>query len=239
MEYALVTASTSGIGYAIAERLLQEGYFCYINYAHDDAKASLASKRLSDISCNYKVIKANLSCVEGVQELIKNIDDGVMLRHLVLNCGITDKTPFRETTLENWNNVLNTNLTMPFFLLQGLFDCIQEGGSVVLISSILGRYPHAMSISYGVSKAALNALCQNMVKILAEKKIRINTLELGFVETNWQKDKPLDHRMRIESKIALGRFAQPHEIADMCYSVLSNNYINGAVIPICGGYCMS
>lgn len=239
MEYALVTASTAGIGYAVAERLLQEGYFCYINYAHDDVRANVASKRLSDISHNYKVIKADLSCIEGVEDLVKNMDDGAKLSYLVLNCGITDRTPFKEITLENWNNVINTNLTMPFFLLQGLFYYIKEGGSVVLISSILARYPHAASISYGVSKAALNALCQNMVKILAEKKIRINTLEPGFVETNWQKDKPPDQRFRIENKIALGRFAQPHEIADMCYSVLSNTYINGAIIPMCGGYCMS
>lgn len=239
MDYALVTASTVGIGYAIAERLLQEGYFCYINYAHDDERADLASRQLSEISRNLKLIKADLSCIEGVENIIENIDSGVKLKHLVLNCGITDRTPFSEITIEKWNNVINTNLTMPFFLMQCLFNLIQEEGSIMLISSILARYPHAMSISYGVSKAALSALCQNMVKIFSAKKIRINALEPGFVDTDWQKDKPSEQRQRVESNIALGRFAEPREIADMCFHVLNNTYINGAAIPLCGGYCTS
>ena len=235
----LVTASTAGIGYAVAERLLQEGYFCYINYAHDDERADSSSRKLSEISHNFKIIKADLSCIEGIYNVIKEIDSGIKLKYLVLNCGITDKTPFGEITLEQWDKVINTNLTMPFFLMQELYDLMEEDGSIVMISSILGRYPHAMSIGYGVSKSAINALCQNMVKVLSTKKIRINALEPGFVDTSWQKDKPLNLRKSIESKIALGRFATTEEVADICFHVLNNTYMNGAIIPVCGGYCMS
>jgi len=237
MEYALVTASTAGIGYAVAERLLREGYFCFINYANNDIRAQAALEQLSGISRNVKIIKSDLSHMEGVEEIHKNIGD-VKIKHLVLNCGVTDKSPFKEITPDNWNNVIKTNVTIPFFLMQRLYDNIHEEGSVVLISSILSRYPHAMSISYGVSKAALNALCQNMVKVFAEKKIRINALEPGFVNTDWQMDKPSEHRLRIRNKIALERFAEPDEIADICFRVLDNTYINGAVIPVCGGYNM-
>ena len=239
MEYALVTASSSGIGYAIAERLLQEGHFCYVNYAHDDRRAESIVKQLLNISKRLKMIKADLSSIEGISILINSIkEDDSMLNHIVLNCGVTDRTPFGEITQERWNYVLDTNVSMPFFLFQGLFDSIEDEGSIVLISSLLGRYPHAMSISYGVSKAALSALCQNLVKVCADRKVRINALEPGFVDTPWQNEKPIEQRLRIEKKIALNRFAQPYEIADMCHSVLHNTYINGALIPLCGGYDM-
>ena len=240
MEYALITASTSGIGYAIAKKLLTEGCFCYINYAHNEARTFSAAKELSTISDKFKVIRADLSNIDGVNSLVKAIQfESIELDHLVLNCGITDRTPFGEIAQENWNNIINTNLSMPFFVLQGLFDTIAENGSIVMIGSILGSRPHAMSISYGVSKAALSALCQNLVKVMATKKIRINTLEPGFVDTTWQKDKPIEQRLRIENKIALKRFAEPDEIADMCYGILQNSYVNGAVIPMCGGYDMT
>jgi NAD(P)-dependent dehydrogenase (short-subunit alcohol dehydrogenase family) len=238
MEYALVTASTAGIGFAIAERLLREGFFCYVNYANNDERAASASKKLSLFSENFKVIKANLSSLEGVQKLAKSIGENVKLKHLVLNCGITDKTPFGDVTLEKWNEVITTNLTMPFFLLQEFFDKLEEESSVVLISSILACHPHAMSISYSVSKAALNSLCQNMVKVFASKKIRINALEPGFVNTDWQKKKTPEHRRRIENNIALSRFAEADEVADMCYSLLKNTYVNGAIVSLCGGYNM-
>ncbi|MCL2048515.1 MAG: SDR family oxidoreductase [Defluviitaleaceae bacterium] len=238
MDYALITASTAGIGFAIAQKLLKQGCYCYINYAHNDERAEVASKKFSEISNNFCILKADLSDINGVKTIIEGVKN-TPLKYVVLNCGITDKTPFGEITHKNWSKVFDSNVNMPFFLMQGLYDSMENESSIVLISSILGRHPHAMSVSYGVSKAAMSALCQNMVKILAPKKIRINALEPGFVDTDWQKEKPQAQRANIENKIALGRFAEPNEIADMCYNVLCNTYINGSIIPICGGYSMS
>lgn len=240
MEYALVTASTAGIGYAIARRLLAEGHFCFLNYAHDDRRAQELRRGLASVRDRFRIVKADLSRIEGADVLIRRVqEEGVKLSHLVLNCGATDRTPFGGITPEAWNRVFDANLTVPFFLLQGLYDSIMKAGSVVMISSLMGRVPHASSISYGVSKAAVSALCRNLVKATADKQIRVNALEPGFVDTPWQKDKPQEQRRRIESKIALGRFAAPEEVADFCYSMLHNTYINGACVPLCGGYDMA
>lgn len=100
----------------------------------------------------------------------------------------------------------------------------------------MGIHPHAMSISYGVSKAGLHFLTKYLVKYFGDRNITVNAICPGFVDTPWQKNKTLDHRERIEDKIALGRFAEPEEIAQLVNSVLENGYINGSILNIDGGY---
>lgn len=74
------------------------------------------------------------------------------------------------------------------------------------------------------------------MKCFCDKKTTVNCIVPGFVDTHWQLEKAPDHRKRIEDKIALGRFADPSEIADLCMNIIDNQYINGSVINIDGGY---
>ena len=106
-----------------------------------------------------------------------------------------------------------------------------------MISSDMSIYPHATSVPYTVSKAALNGLTLALVKEYCERNIRVNAILPGFVDTPWQKDKPEDQRQRICDKVALHRFAEPEEIADVVLSVMKASYINGALIKVDGGYC--
>ncbi len=240
MKYALVTGSTSGIGLAIAEKLLKEGCFVFANYAQNDENARMAAEIFSSISTHFRIIKADMSTHSGVSSLSTIVTSHCsQLDYLVLNSYTTDKTDFLEVTPELWQRVMDANVNMPFFLMQRLYEHMAEDGAVVCIGAMMGIHPHAISISYGVSKAALHMLCQSMVKVYAPKRIRINAVCPGFVETPAQSGKAPDHRKRIENKIALHRFAQPEEIADFCFGVLSNTYVNGAVIPVSGGYDMA
>jgi len=240
MKYAFVTGSTAGIGLAIAQRLLNEDCFVFVNFAHDEENARVAGEALAEISSNYCIIKADMSNIEGVNIACETImKQCPRLDYLILNSYATDKSGFKQVSLVQWQHVMDSNVSMPFFLMQHLFDHMAENGSVVCMGALMGIYPHAISISYGVSKAALHMLCQSMVKVYASKRIRINAVCPGFVDTPAQFSKAPDHRLRIENKIALNRFAEPFEIADFCYSILMNNYINGAVIPVCGGYDMA
>ncbi|WP_027092633.1 SDR family NAD(P)-dependent oxidoreductase [Cohnella thermotolerans] len=240
MKYALVTGSTAGIGLAIAKKLLEEGCFVFANFAHNEQNARMAAEFFASASDNYRIIRADMSALEGVNALCDSvIAQCPRLDFLVLNSYATDKTDFRFVTPEKWQHVMDCNVNMPFFTMQRLYDHMSEDGSVACIGAMMGIHPHAISISYGVSKAALHMLCQSMVKVYAQKRVRINAICPGFVETPAQLDKAPDHRKRIENRIALRRFAQPEEIANFCYSVLTNTYMNGAVIPVSGGYDMA
>lgn len=237
-KYTIVTGSTKGIGKAIAEVLLQEGYHVIFNYASDSQRAKEVAEELKGKGfSSFTMIQKDLSNQENVlsfvEECLKVSDS---FSSLVLNAGITDKTNFQDVSYESFMKVMETNLTLPFLLVQKLSKHIEKEGNILFIGSSLGTYPHASSLSYGVSKGGLVSLAQNLVKEFAEDKIRVNIIAPGFVDTEWQKTKPAEIRQRIEGKIALGRFCPPEEIAEVCLSVMKSTYINGALIPVDGGY---
>jgi len=236
---AFVTGGTKGIGRAIVLKLLSEGCKVYINYAYDVGAAADFEEELTEKHSNsYEFIKADLSDIVGVEYIAKFIiDKGEQLDYLILNAGTTNRASFQEVTLDEWNKVMNVNLTMPFFLTQRLEKSISKCGSIVLIGSVMGIYPHAMSIPYAISKAGVHMLAKQLVKYFADRNVTVNVVVPGFVNTPWQKNKPDAQRKRIEAKTAAHRFAEPEEVAALAYQALTNNYINGACLQIDGGYC--
>lgn len=231
MKYAVVTGSTEGIGYAIAKELIKNGYFVFIN-GRSSCDIDLAKE-------SYAFIPADVSSKEGVESLVKGV---LELTHrldcVVLNAGGTCKKSLRDISFEEWQYVMDINLNMPFLIVKELFPYITGDGNILFISSAMGLKPHASSLPYGVSKAAINALAQGLVKEISAYGIRVNSICPGFVNTEWQRNKPSWLKDKIISKIALKRFAEANEIADMCMKIIDNTYMNGAVISIDGGYDM-
>ena len=230
MKYALVTGSTKGIGLATAEKFVQNGCYVFINGRGKNPELPLPS----EFHC---YVRADLSTIDGVTKL----SDVVLaktqkLDYLVLSAGATCRKSPAEIEYSDWQMVMDTNVNMPFFLIQRLWDSIADGGSIVFISSAMSLKPHAESVPYGVSKAAVNVLAQSLVKEFAPCGIRVNVICPGFIDTDWQHEKPPWLREKIKSKIALGRFGSPGEIADLCYALTQNSYINGAIVPADGGY---
>jgi len=238
MKYAFVTGSTKGIGKAIGLKLLQEDYFVIFNYANSDADAlQLKAELDGEYTDRYKILKLDLSDLSLVKEISEKIlEITPKLDLLVFNTGLTDRNTFGEIKEANWMNVFNANLNVPFFLMQSLHEHLNHKSNIIFIGSMLGNIPHSVSISYGVTKSAIHALVQNMVKFLSKDEIRINAIAPGFVDTDWQKEKPAWLRDKIKDKIALQRFAQPEEIAQMCYHIIQNEYMTGQIIQLDGGY---
>ena len=242
MKYGLVTGGSKGIGLAISQVLLQHDYFVIINYARDEENATKTEKQLSNLFGNrFAMIKQPLEEAKDVEVFIKTCKEKSLLASdldaVVLNAGCTDRTCWRELTWESWMHVMNVNINAPAALLRTADPYINKNAVILFISSDMSVYPHATSVPYTVSKSAVNGLTKALVKEYSEKKIRVNALLPGFVETPWQKNKPEDQRKRICDKVALHRFAEPEEIAEVAWNVLSSTYINGALIQVDGGYC--
>ena len=239
MNIVLVTGGTKGIGKAIVLKYLHQGCYAIITYSSDDETAELFQRELDvNYKDKYEIIKADLSKIEEVKIMCNIIRCKYRkIDYLILNAGATNRNSFSDMTIDEWNYVINVNLTMPFFIVQSLVDCIIKGGSILFIGAVMGIYPHAISIPYALSKAGVHMLSRQLVKHLAPYKITVNTIAPGFVDTPWQKSKPLEQRIRIENKIALKRFALPEEIAQLCWDISQNAYINGSLLEIDGGYC--
>lgn len=239
METAIITGGTKGIGKAIVNKYLQEGCYTIIIYSSDDESAKSFRQEL-DIKYKdkYETIKADLSKIEEIEKMCDFVKNNYpKINYLILNAGATNRNSFNDLTIDEWNQVMNVNLTMPFFIVRNLTDCIVRGGRVIFIGSLMGIYPHAISIPYAVSKAGVHMLSKQLVKHMVPYEITVNVIVPGFVDTPWQKNKPVEQRKRIENKIALKRFALPEEVAQLCWDVSQNAYINGSVLEIDGGYC--
>lgn len=240
MKTAIVTGSTRGIGRAIGLELLRQGCDVAFNYCQDITHANMLQQELEQLgfSGRYQIIQADLSSTEGLHQLEHSLEKRFRkLNYLVLNAGVTCRGTLDQLQLEDWERVLRTNLTIPLFLTQMCQPWLQSGGCILFLGAVMGQYPHALSMPYGTSKAGIHYLTRALVKQFCETNIRVNCLAPGFVETDWQTNKPQEIRRSIESKIALHRFAEPEEIAQMAWAILQNSYINGSIVNVDGGYC--
>lgn len=238
MKNAIITGGTKGIGLSISEMLLKEGYFVTATYFHDEKAALECSKRLLEISSQFEIVKVNQSNKVAMHEFAMHMKEKKNIDCLICNAGSTLRTPLKNIDDYDWENLMQVNLNSNVFLIRDLFDEIfnTNNSSIILIGSILGIYPHSVSLAYGVTKAAIHALAKNLVKEFEGSSTNINVIAPGFVETEWQKNKPTEIRNNICNKIAAKRFAYPDEIAHAVKFCLTNSYINGTVIEVNGGY---
>lgn len=235
MKNAIVTGGTKGIGKAIVKMLLSEGFYVYVTYSKDTEAAHDASCDFSNISDKYQILQIDQRELNEITKFVGFVKN-VRFDCIVCNAGGTIRKKMQNVSNEEWNDVMNIGLNSHFFLIRDLFNQINNNSRIVFTGSVLGKYPHATSIAYGTMKGAVQSLALNLVKEFDGTGTTVNVISPGFVETEWQKNKPQEIRNSICKKIALHRFATPEEVSDVVKCVLNNGYINGAIIGVDGGY---
>lgn len=236
MKNAIITGGTKGIGLSIAKALLSEGYFVYLTYASDAASAQQAEQELRGISPNSRICHVDQSDSANIHAFARSLA-GISVDCIVCNAGTTVRKATPDLTDGDWERAMQVNVNSHFFLIRDLWSQIQPDARIVFIGSMMAVYPHATSLPYGVTKAALHALAKNLVKDFEGTGTTVNVIAPGFVDTDWQKNKPQEIRDNICRKTALHRFASPEEVADAVRFLLHNAFVNGAIIELSGGYC--
>ena len=237
MKSAIVTGATRGIGLATAEMLLHEGYHVTVTYAYDEDSVQPCRERLSAVSEAFEILWVDQTSKKEMHDFAMKMREKGHIDCLVCNAGMTLRKGLQEIDEEGWERVMQMNVNSNVYLIRDLFDFIPHGSRIIFTGSLMGLLPHSVSLSYGVTKAAVLALAKNLVKFFEDTGTTVNAIAPGFVETEWQKNKPQEIRNNIYNKTAIKRFADPKEIADAVRFCINNAFVNGSIIEVSGGYC--
>lgn len=228
MKTAIVTGGTSGIGLGVAKMLLSKGYRVYATYVGDDYTETVE---------NFMPIKVNQCNREELYSFIARIKkECTAVDCIVCNAGMSIRKSFTETTDRDWDMQMEVAVNSHYILLRELFPLIPAGSRILFTGSQMGLMPHAMVLSYGVTKAAVHALAKNLVKEFEGTGTTVNAIVPGFVETPWQKEKPEQIKQNIYNKTAIHRFATVDEVVDAYRFCIDNSFVNGSLIEVNGGY---
>lgn len=237
MKNAIVTGATRGIGLATAEMLLQEGYHVTVTYAYDEDSVQPCKERLSAVSDAFEILWVDQTSKQEMHDFAMKMRGKEHIDCIVCNAGMTLRKGLQEIDDDGWERVMQMNVNSNVYLIRDLFDVIPHGSRIIFTGSLMGILPHSVSLSYGVTKAAVLALAKNLVKFFENTDTTVNAIAPGFVETEWQKNKPQEIRNNIYNKTAIKRFADPKEIADAVRFCINNAFVNGSIIEVSGGYC--
>lgn len=238
---SVITGGTSGIGRGIAEKILEnscDGDKIFINYAHNEQRAREFMESLEEKQREKVIlVKADMSSYDAMMSFVQEIKEKAdHVDWLICNAGISTYAKYEDYTFEEWTKVVNTNLSIPVFMVKELRPVMKEGGRVLFMGSYAGQQAYSSSLVYGVTKAAVHFLTKSLVKEFEPKGITVNAIAPGFIQTTWHENRTQESYDRINKKIALHRFGEIKDVADLAYCILTNGYMNGSIVDIHGGY---
>ena len=233
---ALVTGGSRGIGKACALHLAQAGYNVVINYAGNEEAANKTVSELEALGVKAEAVKFYISNHDEAQEAVaKIIEKYGRIDVLVNNAGITRDGLFMRMSKENWDAVINTNLTGAFNVTQPVIKVMmkQRSGAIVNMASIVGIYGNAGQANYAAAKAGLIGFTKSLAKELASRNIRVNAVAPGFVQTDMTKS--LDSA-QISEHSPLKRLGDADDIAGAVkFLAVDATYVTGQVLQVDGG----
>lgn len=227
----LVTGGNRGIGRAIAEEFVAQGHRVAVTVRSGEGPAGTLSV-IADVTDSASLDSA----FETIEEKLGPVEI------LVANAGITRDMLLLRMTDEDFEEVLNTNLTGAFRVVKRATKGMMKGrfGRVILISSVVGLLGSAGQVNYSAAKSGLVGMARSITRELGSRGITANVVAPGFIETDMTAALPEEQQEQYKKNIPAGRFATPVEVARVVTWLASDDsaYISGAVIPVDGGLGM-
>lgn len=238
---ALVTGASRGIGAAIADTLANLG-LQVVGTATSESGAAAITERMAGCKVAGEGMCLNVTDAEAVAAAIKDI--GARLGAptiLVNNAGITADNLMLRMSDEEWDSVIQTNLSSVFRLSKACLRGMTKArwGRIVNISSVVGSMGNPGQCNYAASKAGVAGFSRSLAKEVGARGITVNTIAPGFIDTDMTRKLTEEQRNHMLANVPLARFGEPQEIADLvAFLVTSGGYITGETIHVNGGMYM-
>ncbi|WP_448266269.1 3-oxoacyl-[acyl-carrier-protein] reductase [Nostoc sp. DSM 114159] len=240
---AIVTGASRGIGRAIAIELASQGAIAVVNYANSSAAAEAVVTEITAAGGQAIAIQADVSKIEQVDALVNTVMEKFKrVDILVNNAGITRDTLLLRLKPEDWQAVIDLNLTGVFLCTRAVSKIMlkQRSGRIINITSVAGQMGNPGQSNYSAAKAGVIGFTKSVAKELATRGIAVNAVAPGFIATDMTSD--LNNPEDILKYIPLGRFGQPEEVAGMVRFLAADPaaaYITGQVFNVDGGMVMA
>lgn len=237
----LITGASHGIGKAIAKIFAENNYRIIINYNKSNKAAKNLESYLQSIGCDCIAIQANVADESSVISMIRESKKFTnKIDVLVNNAGIALSKLLCDTTVKEWNTIMNTNIT-------GTFNCCKyivpemiknRCGKIINISSIWGIYGASMEVAYSTSKAAIIGFTKALSKELGPSNINVNCVAPGVIDTKMNSNLSDEDIEGIKNVTSLGCIGTPKDIAETVLFLASESskFITGQVISPNGGF---
>lgn len=242
-QVAVITGASRGIGRAVAIALAESGAQVVVNYARSSAAADEVVAEIVAGGGSAIALQADVSKVDQVDGLISGtLEKFGRVDILVNNAGITRDTLLLRMKLEDWQAVIDLNLTGVFLCTRAVAKLMlkQRSGRIINIASVAGQMGNPGQANYSAAKAGVIGFTKTVAKELSSRGITVNAVAPGFIETDMTGD--LSNTDEIRKFIPLGRFGQPEDIAGMVRFLAADPaaaYITGQVFNVDGGMVMA
>ena len=237
---AIVTGGSRGIGKAICQTFAENGCDVAFTYNNSKESAENLAKDLKNIGINAKAYKSDASSFDDATQLVEDvINDFGKIDILVNNAGIKKDNLLMRMNKEDFDSVVNTNLSSVFNLTKASIRTFlkQRSGSIINISSVVGVKGNAGQSNYSASKAGIIGFSKSVALELGSRNIRSNVIAPGFIETDMTDSLSEDVINSWKESIPLKRGGKPSDVGNACVFLASDmsSYITGQVLHIDGG----
>lgn len=235
----IVTGGSRGIGKDIVLAFANEGYNIVLNYNNSEMQALKIKGDLKEKGINIEIFKADVSKENDVKELINfTIKKFNKIDILINNAGISELKMFQDITLDEWNKMINTNLTSCFLTIKEVIPYMisKKEGCIINISSIWGQTGAALEAHYSASKAGVDGLTKSLAKELGPSNIRVNSISPGIIDTDMNKNIKDDDLENIKNEIPLCKIGKTSDISNCIKWLINDKYTTGQIINVNGGW---
>lgn len=236
---ALVTGASRGIGRAVAERLASEGA-TVIGTATTQSGADAISAYLGSHGRGIALDVTEEQSIETALETIRTIYGDVDI--LINNAGITRDNLLMRMKIDEWQSILDTNLTAAFRLSKAVLRAMMKkrAGRIITIGSVVGTMGNAGQTNYAAAKAGLIGFSKSLAQEVASRGITVNVVAPGFIETDMTRALNEDQRAGILTAVPVARLGEPQEVAHAVAFLASDlsSYITGETLHVNGGMLM-
>lgn len=242
-QVAIVTGASRGIGRAAALALAAEGAAVIVNYASSAQAAEQVVAEIAAIGAEAMALQADVGQAEQVEALFAAVMEKYgRVDLLVNNAGIARDTLLLRMKLEDWQAVIDLNLTGVFLCTRAVSKIMlkQRSGRIINITSVVGEMGNAGQANYSAAKAGVIGFTKTVAKELASRGITVNGVAPGFITTDMTADLKVGEE--VLKLIPLGRYGQPEEVAGVIRFLAADAaaaYITGQIINIDGGMVMA